>query len=124
MKRFAAVRSVIGWLLLAACIAVAAWLAITGVETRQGTRYAHAGHPEPPVEAIPVQRGEVPVNSADAEALTALHGIGPSLAQRIIDERELHGPYFYPEDLVHVNGIGPSTMKNFRDALDMEVPLK
>jgi competence protein ComEA len=47
------------------------------------------------------------VNAADAQALQALPGIGPSLAKRIVVERERNGPFQTEEDLLRVPGIGP-----------------
>jgi competence protein ComEA len=53
--------------------------------------------------------GRVDLNAADAAALDALPGIGPVLAQRIVDHRTRHGPFRSVEQLDDVPGIGPST---------------
>lgn len=67
-----------------------------------------------------IQRGgTVAVNKAGSETLQTLHGIGPAFARRIIEEREKNGPFFYPEDLEAVSGIGPKTLEQFRQMLDM-----
>ena len=57
------------------------------------------------------------VNTADAELLTELPGIGPSRAQAIIEEREANGSFETADDLTRVSGIGPATVENFRDQL-------
>lgn len=62
-------------------------------------------------------QGAVDVNSASAQELTALWGVGPSLAQAIIAEREQNGPFHYPEDLLSVKGIGEKTLKHMLDQL-------
>ena len=68
----------------------------------------------------PPPGGTVRINEADLWELTELPGIGESLAQAILDERELHGPFFYPEDLISVKGIGKSKLDGFRAYLDLE----
>ncbi len=55
------------------------------------------------------------LNAADTAALDALPGIGPVLAQRIVDHREQVGPFASVDDLDAVSGIGPSVMESLRD---------
>ena len=54
--------------------------------------------------------GLIDINRADSAALLRLSGIGPSLAGRIIEYRNQHGPFRRTEDLLNVRGIGPVTM--------------
>ncbi|MBM9537583.1 ComEA family DNA-binding protein [Desulfobulbus alkaliphilus] len=53
----------------------------------------------------------VPINHATAEHLLRLPGIGPHRAAAIVDDRERHGPFNRPEDLLRVSGIGPRTLE-------------
>lgn len=54
------------------------------------------------------------VNTATAEELETLTGIGPSLAQAIIDYRAEHGDFTAAEDLLNVKGIGEAKLEGFR----------
>ncbi|MBY0491364.1 MAG: helix-hairpin-helix domain-containing protein [Gemmatimonadaceae bacterium] len=53
----------------------------------------------------------IDVNTATAAELERLPRVGPALAQRMVAWRERHGPFGGPEDLRHVRGIGPSTVR-------------
>ena len=63
--------------------------------------------------------GYVSINSASAEQLTALSGIGPALAQRIIEWREAHGRFESVDQLLEVSGIGAKTLEKFRDSVSL-----
>nr|WP_239522659.1 helix-hairpin-helix domain-containing protein [Geodermatophilus sabuli] len=52
--------------------------------------------------------GPVDLNAATAADLDALPGIGPVLAQRIVDHRAQHGRFTTVEQLDDVAGIGPA----------------
>ena len=65
---------------------------------------------DPPLTASYVPRPEVSVNRASAEELTALPGIGPVLAERILKDRKLHGRYLTLSDLKRVKGMTPKTL--------------
>lgn len=57
----------------------------------------------------------VNVNTADAQLLDSLPGVGPSLAARIVDHRRKNGPFSSLEDLDSVEGIGPSKLESLKD---------
>jgi competence protein ComEA len=59
--------------------------------------------------------GPVNLNTASVEELDTLPGIGPSIAQAIVDERERNGPFRSVDDLERVRGIGPSKLDQLRD---------
>jgi len=50
------------------------------------------------------------LNQATAPELEMLPGIGPSLAQKIVDFRDQHGRFGTVEDLLNVPGIGPAKL--------------
>lgn len=56
----------------------------------------------------------VNVNSASAEELQTLPGIGPALAARIVDWRGRNGRFGGADDLAKVRGIGPATVTRLR----------
>lgn len=57
------------------------------------------------------------INTASAEELDSLPGIGPTIAQRIVDYRDENGPFQTIEDIMNVSGIGPSTFDNIKDLI-------
>ncbi|MBN2908588.1 helix-hairpin-helix domain-containing protein [Polycladomyces sp. WAk] len=61
--------------------------------------------------------GKISLNSATAEQLDQLDGIGPSKAAAIIRYREEHGPFRSVDELANVPGIGEKTLAKFRDRL-------
>lgn len=56
-------------------------------------------------------------NTATWVDWTQLEGIGPTLARRIIDDRQANGPYRTVDDLRRVKGIGPKTLEKMRPHL-------
>ena len=58
--------------------------------------------------------GPVNVNSASAEELEKLPGIGPKTAQAVVEDRERNGPFRSVDDLLRVKGIGPKKLEALR----------
>ncbi len=52
--------------------------------------------------------GRVNINTASRAELMTLPNIGEVLAERIVEYREENGPFFCPEELMNVPGIGES----------------
>ena len=63
---------------------------------------------------------KVNINTADVAALDLLPGIGPALAQRIVDYRQAQGPFLRIEDIMEVPGIGPGTFEKIRELITTE----
>ncbi|MEU4362954.1 ComEA family DNA-binding protein [Promicromonospora sp. NPDC023987] len=60
--------------------------------------------------------GTVDINAADASALEELPGVGPSIAQAIVEWRETNGPFASVDELEDVPGIGPATLDEIRES--------
>lgn len=62
----------------------------------------------------------VNINTATLEQLDTLPGIGPVLAQSIIDYREANGPFTSVLDLMNVSGIGEKKVEAIWDLVTVE----
>ena len=56
----------------------------------------------------------IDINTASAEQLQLLPGIGPSRARSIIEDRQAMGPFSTIDDLQRIRGIGPATVEGVR----------
>ncbi len=77
------------------------------------------GEVPPPVAATAADGPRAPpepvdLNTATADELDSLPGIGPATAAAIVAYRELHGPFHAIEDLLDVRGIGPAKLDALR----------
>ena len=68
-----------------------------------------------------VAKFQVDVNRADWPELIQLPGIGQTLAERIIAERQEHGEFREVDELTRVGGIGPRTLERIRPYI-MPIP--
>ena len=75
---------------------------VTGGESAPPSRFAEPA-------------GKININTATTEELDTLPGIGPALAQRIIEYREANGSFKSIEGIIGVSGIGEATLEKIRD---------
>lgn len=61
--------------------------------------------------------GLVNINTASVAELQTLSGIGPSMAQSIIDERTQNGAFASVDDLMRVSGIGEKKLAKIKDCI-------
>lgn len=59
----------------------------------------------------------VNINTATAEELDCLPGVGPSTAQAILEDRKSNGPFTSVEDLMRVSGIGEKKFAKLRGSI-------
>jgi competence protein ComEA len=64
--------------------------------------------------------GIVNINLATVTELETLPGIGPSLAQAIVDYREMNGTFAQNEDIQDVPGIGPAKFDGLKDLITVD----
>ena len=65
------------------------------------------------------QPAPVNLNTATAAQLETLPGIGPGLAQRIIEHRRKHGPFKRPQDLIIVRGFSAKRYRQIAHLLQV-----
>ena len=87
---------------------------------------AVAGAPEPAQtaqwDAALSTARQVDVNTASVAELERLPGVGPALAQRIVEYRTRYGAFQHPTELQRVNGVGPKTLKGIEDYVTTTSP--
>lgn len=69
-----------------------------------------------PAFAAPALEGQININTASAEQLELLPGIGPAMAKKIVDYRTAK-PFGDPGQLVRIKGIGPKTYSKLKPFL-------
>lgn len=87
-----------------------------GRSTRGSVQITYTLAP-PPSPAPPGAPSPININTADQEALTALPGIGPAVAQRIIEYRQAHGKFRSVQELLNVDGIGTGKLEPILDRI-------
>lgn len=71
----------------------------------------------------PLEEGErIDPNRASAAELDRLPGVGPAVADRIVEARETDGAFRGAEELERVRGIGPATVERLSALLDFSTP--
>jgi competence protein ComEA len=62
------------------------------------------------------------LNTATADQLSTLPGIGERTAQRILEYRQKNGPFKKPEDLMNVKGIGEKSFLKLKPSITVAPP--
>jgi len=83
---------------------------------------------QPKIKVVPGRQIEqeaaeskiININTATKEQIIRLRGIGPALAEAIIEYRSANGAFKDKEELKKVNGIGPAKFEKIRDYIKTE----
>jgi competence protein ComEA len=62
------------------------------------------------------------INTASTKELEQLDMIGPGKAVKIVEYREINGPFERPEDIMKVAGIGSKTFERNKDRITVKLP--
>lgn len=113
-------KKAFGWSVLiiaAVCLVFLAGL-FTGRNTNSASTYATVDRTI--IYLTEATGGLINLNTADAEILKTLPGIGEALAQRIIARRTELGGFTSIQQLLDVEGIGNKTVENIIDLICLE----
>lgn len=70
-------------------------------------------------ETAGAEAGKISINAAGRDELAGLPGIGPVLAERIVEYRRDHGPFRALTELKKVNGIGEGKFNRLKDRITL-----
>lgn len=107
------------FVLLALTVAFLCALLLEAKQNRQilmGTQYTVETERAINARTIP-ERKYININTATAQELEALPGIGPALSQAIVAYRDEHGAFTWAEDLLNVKGIGEAKLDAIREEI-------
>ena len=105
--------------LTAAFVCVLLGMAYADRPTGEPGTYTVTTEREAQVEVTPEAR-YINVNTATAEELTELPGVGEVIAGRIVDYRTANGPFTTVEQLLEVKGIGEAKLSQMRGSLTLD----
>jgi competence protein ComEA len=98
-------------ILLAAIAAIA-------LSTSPSSAQSKASAPKPAATAA----APVNLNTATAEQLATIPGVGPKMAERIIDYRQKNGGFKKVEDLMNVSGVGEKSFLKMKPLITVTTP--
>ncbi|MBR2934469.1 MAG: ComEA family DNA-binding protein [Oscillospiraceae bacterium] len=112
-----------------ALMAMVGWFFVHQKDSQQ-TWSVEVERSDSPTPSVSVQEDKKPdslmegerinINTASAEELVRLPGIGATRAQAIIDFRQERGAFSSVDELLRVDGIGPGILKDLRTYVTVE----
>lgn len=88
--------------------------------TAQGSAGTIEGAAGTETESALTDDGKVNINTASAEELCQIPGIGATRAAAVISYRERHGSFQSPEDIMNVSGIKEGTYEKIKDSISVK----
>ena len=73
-------------------------------------------------KAVATVAAPINLNTATAEQLATIPGVGPRMAERIIDYRQKSGSFKKVEDLMNVSGVGEKSFLKMKPLITLTTP--
>ena len=103
------------------CLGVGLFLGRMLLRQRIGTLTVEAGRSTiSELTASPAAEDCLNLNTASVKELTELPGIGPALAERIVEYRRMNGAFRYAYEITDVNGIDEKIYAALRDRITVD----
>jgi competence protein ComEA len=100
-------------------VALGVFLAVlVGLLAFRGYGGPLGARPTEPVAAADL----IDLNTADQKELAQVPGVGPKMAEAIVDYRRVHGPFRSVDELRNVRGVGPITFEKVRNQFRLSSP--
>jgi len=102
-------------ILMAVIVGIAVSAAVLSAQNKATT-------PKAAATATVTATAPVNLNTATAEQLATIPGVGPRMAERIIDYRQKNGGFKKVEDLMNVSGVGEKSFLKMKPLITVTAP--
>ena len=96
--------------------------AILGIAVSATAASAQSKATTPKAAATATAAAPVNLNTATVEQLATIPGVGPKMAERIIDYRQKNGGFKKVEDLMNVSGVGEKSFLKIKPLITITAP--
>ena len=102
-------------ILMAAILGIAVSTAVASAQNKATT-------PKAAATVTATATAPVNLNTATVEQLATIPGVGPKMAERIIDYRQKNGGFKKVEDLMNVSGVGEKSFLKMKPLITVSAP--